>query len=152
MRILKIFAVLALAASILNISGCKEKEPEALPEPGDFSGLLRCLYNEVWYDNPGIKATVNIAEDGQSADISIYQIKFVPDMPVTVNVTIPGAGLNVRGSSYLISGEGIVPTMDNGTPVARYIVTGLSGELRGDKLRMSLNFGSFPTVYKAERL
>ena len=49
------------------------------------------------------------AEDGKTASITIYQIRFVPQMPVTIDVTIPNVAVQSTPEKILLSCETTVP-------------------------------------------
>lgn len=112
----------------------------------DYEGTVSVVYNGESYDTPGIKVNYSPSEDGRTADITIYQIKFVPQMPVTIDVTIPAVPIVNEGSSIVFSGDNIVP-MAMGGEVPRYLVTALSGIVEKEGIRFSLNFGAYPTSY-----
>jgi len=151
MKINKILSIMAVAA-LFTLGACMEKDPDNLPEPGEFSGTVTCQYQGTWYDTEGIKASISISDDKKTADITLYGVKFVPQMPVTIDVTISGATLKASGDEYIIRGNKIIPTMANGEAVDMYVVTGLIGELSHDELEFELNFGAFPTKYDGDRL
>ena len=76
-----------------------------------------------------------------------HKVKFVPQMPVSLDVTVPDVKYSrAADGSLLLSSDGIVPiTMMQ--PYPKYTVTGLSGKMSDKTLSISLNFGEFPTSY-----
>lgn len=45
--------------------------------------------------NEDIEVNFTPSEDGTTATVTIYKIRFVPQMPVTIDVTIPDIKLTV---------------------------------------------------------
>ena len=71
-----------------------------------------------------VKVNVNLQEDG-TATIIFNKVKFVPQMPVSLDVTVPGVKCECRENEIILSGNDIV----------------------AGKLTVSLNFGEFATSY-----
>ena len=84
-------------------------------------------------------------------EASIHQIRFVPQMPVIIDITIPGIALNSTDDKIALKCDSVIPQAMGGE-VPRYKVTGLKGEIVDDELWFSLNFGSFPTSFRGARL
>ena len=78
----------------------------------------------------------------KSAAIVIYRIKFVPAMPVTIDVSIPG--ISVQGDAF--SCDNVIPWALGGEyPI--YTVHNLKGTVAGETLSFSLLFGDYPTRF-----
>lgn len=138
---------LLLALLLVAFSCQKHNTEEIIPNVrADYEGTVSVEYNGETYDTPGIKVNYTPSDDGSTADITIYRIKFVPQMPVTIDVTIPAVPVDRRANEIVFSGENIVP-MAMGGEVPRYLVTALSGTIEKNSISFSLNFGDFPTRY-----
>ena len=98
------------------------------------------------FDNENISVKFTPSESGTTADITIYQIKFVPQMPVTIDVTIPSVTVSAASGTISFSGDNIVPWALGGE-MPRYLVTGLSGRIEGKEISFSLSFGDYPTRF-----
>lgn len=107
------------------------------------------MYQGSPFNNENIAVNFTPAEDGKTASITIYQIRFVPQMPVTIDVTIPNVTVQSTPEKILLSGDQIIP-LAMGGEFPRYTVTGLEGEIVGQELVFSLNFGDSPTSYRGE--
>ncbi len=138
--------------TLLLVAACSKNEDPApvVPVPGDYSGTVSVIYEGVPFDTEGVSVSFAPSADGSTADITIYKIRFVPKMPVTIDVTIPGVKLTVAGEKILLSCDNVVPLAMGGEFPA-YTVTGLTGTLEGDDLEFSLNFGSYPTSFDGDR-
>lgn len=141
-----------LAALSLFAAGCGKEETETAvtPQQADFTGTVTVTYQEKDYDNPGIRVDFTPSEDGKTATLTMYKIKFVPQMPVTIDVTIPDVALSVSGNTVTLSCDGVDP-LAMGGPVSRYHVKNLTGTLTGETLQFSLLFGDYPTRFSGTK-
>lgn len=148
MRLNKILA--ALAAIVILIS-CGKKEDEPItPTNADFNGTVSVIFNGSPFDNENIDVNFTPSEDGKTASITIYKIRFVPQMPVTIDVTIPNVNVMVSGEVMSLSKDHVVP-LAMGGEYPRYTVTGLKGKIVGDEMSFSLNFGDYPTSFTGRK-
>lgn len=140
---------LLVAFVAMSLTGCGKNTPETpiVPTESDYVGTVTVIYQETPVDNEAIHVNFNPAEDGQTASITIHQIRFVPQMPLTVDVTVPDIVLRSTPEKIGLSCERCIPlTMGGENP--RYTVTDLKGEVVGDELTFSLNFGDYPTSFR----
>ena len=70
-------------------------------------------------------------------------------MPVTIDVTIPNVTVQSTPEKILLSCETTVP-LAMGGEFPRYTVTNLEGEIVGQELAFSLNFGDSPTSFRGQ--
>lgn len=140
--------ILLVFSALLAFVACN-KNNENQPEPfsgASYQGTVSVTYQGQDNDNPDIKVDVTKDETGNTLSITIYQIKFVPQMPVTVDVTIPGVAYSEKNGVVSFQGDNIIP-LSGVVPVERYLVSGLSGTIQDKNCQFSLNFGSFPTRF-----
>lgn len=143
--------LIALAIAILGLASChKTPQPHELPPQDIYLGTMSVDYEGGVVDNPDIQVAFLPSEDGKHADIIIYKIKFVPKMPVRIDVTIPGVALAEEPSGYSFSCDNVVP-LALGGEYPKYNVTALSGTLKGADLSFGLNFGAYPTRFNGTR-
>lgn len=143
--------LIALAIAILGLASChKTPQPFELPPQDIYLGTVSVDYEGGVVDNPDIQVAFLPSEDGTSADIIIYKIKFVPKMPVRIDVTIPGVALAEGPGGYSFSCDNVVP-LALGGEYPKYNVTDLSGTLEDGNLSFSLNFGAYPTRFNGTR-
>ena len=137
-------------AALLAACVHPEAEPEEVPiqpETGEYLGVVTVEYSGTSFDNESITVLFQPAEDGKTASLEIKRIKFVPAMPVTIDVTIPDVELTSTSEEIdLVCGEVIPLAMGGEYP--RYIVTGLIGRIVGDEMTFSLKFGDYPTTFR----
>ena len=139
MKFLKAFL---FAAVLVVAAACSKNEPVKIietPTETVYSGTMTVVADGK--DN----VNVNLQDDG-TATIIFNKVKFVPQMPVSLDVTVPGVKCEIRENEIILSGNDIVP-LAMGMPYAKYNVTSLNGKIIAGKLTVSLNFGEFATSY-----
>lgn len=136
-----------LVAAMATLMGCnKANEEPTLPAKADYVGTVTVTVRGEESDLEDIKVNFDAAEDGKTATITIFKIRFVPQMP-EVNVTIPNVQLTHNGSETLLECDNVVPLSLGGEDPS-HTVTGLKGTRKGNELEFSLNFGKTPTSFK----
>jgi len=143
---IKLFAI-ALAA--LSLIAC-EKTPEPIvPEEADYIGTVIVEASKGTVENPDSRVEFRPYEDG-TAELTLYQVKFAPGMPMKVDVTIPGLTMTTTAEKITLTGTDIVPFALGG-PFTQYTVTDLTGEIVGNKMTLNLKFGGTPTSFVGEK-
>ncbi len=135
----------------MTLIGCGKAEPETpiVPEMSDYKGTVTVMYKGEPFNNENIQVNFTPSEDGKTASIIIYQIRFVPQMPVTIDVTIPNVAVQSTTEKILLSCERTIP-LAMGGEYPRYTVTDLKGEIVGKEMSFSLNFGDSPTSFQGQ--
>jgi len=113
--------------------------------------VVSVLYEEEYFHNNDIVVQVIPDETAGNLTVKIFQIKFVPKMPVTVDVEIPGVSYTEKNGVVTFTGDDIVP-LSGIIPVKRYLVTGLEGTLVDGECRFSLYFGDYPTTFSGTEM
>ena len=148
MKFLKAFL---FAAVLVVAAACSKNEPVKIIEtPAEtvYSGTMTVVADGKDNVSENVKVNVSFQEDG-TATIIFNKVKFVPQMPVSLDVTVPGVSCETRENEIILSGNDIVP-LAMGMPYERYKVTSLSGKIIAGKLTVSLNFGEFATSYAGD--
>ena len=141
--------LILIASMLLAVAGCSKdnvnEEMEA-PRSSVYSGSLNVVAGGKDNVTEGVEVNADIDKDGVLT-LVFHKVKFVPQMPVSLDVTVPDVKYSREADgSLLLSGDGIVPiTMMQ--PYPKYTVTGLSGKMSAKALSVSLNFGEFSTSY-----
>ena len=139
-------AVMALA---LISCGKEQTETPLVPEKSDYTGTVTVIYQGAPFDNENINVNFTPSEDGKTASILINQIRFVPQMPVTIDVTIPDISVQSTREKIILTCERTIP-LAMGGEYPRYTATDLHGEIVGKELTFSLNFGDYPTSFRGQ--
>lgn len=137
------FRIGIMAALLVAAASChKDSKADAIPGQSLYVGTVSVDYNGGTYDNQDIYVAFRPSDDGRTAELVIYRIKFVPAMPVTIDVSIPG--ITVEGDAFFC--DNVVPWALGGE-YPKYTVHGLEGSISGETLRFSLQFGDYPTHF-----
>ena len=115
-----------------------------------YKGSVWVEYKGESYENKDIEVNFTLSEDGESADIRINDIRFVPQMPVTVTTVLP-VKVSGSGNSYTFSAHGVYPHSPAGVEQQKYLINNLSGMVTGNMLSFSLFFGDYPTRFTGSR-
>lgn len=143
---MKLLNAFLIAVVSVVAAACSKNEPVKIIEtPAEtvYSGTMTVVVGGK--DNVSENVNVNLQDDG-TATIIFNKVKFVPQMPVSLDVTVPGVKCEIRENEIILSGNDIVP-LAMGMPYAKYNVTSLNGKITAGKLTVSLNFGEFATSY-----
>ena len=138
--------ILAFLLALTALAACsKEPQPVATTDTsGQYRGTVSVDYEDTVYDNENI--LVSLKEEEGGLTLMIYDIKFVPQMPLTVTVTIKGIPFYRYGDRLEFSGDNIVP-YSGILPFKSRTVYGLEGVARDKELTFSLRFGDSPTRF-----
>lgn len=145
---MKLLNAFLIAAVSVVAAACSKNEPVKIIEtPAEtvYSGTMTVVAGGKDNVSENVKVNVNLQDDG-TATIIFNKVKFVPQMPVSLDVTVPGVTCETRENEIILSGNDIVP-LAMGMPYEKYKVTSLSGKIISGKLTVSLNFGEFATSY-----
>ena len=141
----------ALAAVL---AGCdkpekQDEKPVNVLKNTDYTGTLTVNASSGAFDTESVKVSFNTTEKADSATITLFQVKFSPRMPVSLDVTVPGIVVNKTEKGAILICDSIVP-LAMGGEYPNYKVKGFEGEIIDDELTFSLNFGSTPTSYQGK--
>ena len=144
--------------SLLGLLACnKNTVPVDYSVGLHYKGSVWVEYNGGSYENKDIEVNFTLSEDGESADIRMNNIRFVPQMPVTVTTVLP-VKVSGSGNSYTFSAHGVYPHSPAGVEQQKYLIkqqkyliNNLSGMVTGNMLSFSLFFGDYPTRFTGSR-
>ena len=148
-----IFFMFALTAILVSCdkSEIDNEEPVTVLESTDYTGTLTVNASSGAFDTDSVKVSFNVTEKADSASITLFQVKFSPRMPVSLDVTVPGITVMPTEKGAILICDSIVP-LAMGGEFPNYTVKGFEGEIIDDELTFSLNFGSTPTSYQGKAL
>lgn len=145
---MKLFKTFLFAAVLVVAAACSKNDPVKIIEtPAEtvYSGTMTVVADGKDNVSENVKVNVSFQEDG-TTNIIFNKVKFVPQMPVSLDVTVPGVKCECRENEIILSGSDIVP-LAMGMPYEKYNVTSLTGKIISGKLTISLNFGGYATSY-----
>ena len=145
--------VLFLAAALV-IAACNKKDEPKNPATVSFD---KATYFEASgtntvpnvegesrnqpYIKTGVRAEAILRTDS-TLDLILYGISFSSKMPVTIDMTIPGASYTRSAGIIRISGDSISPMMGE-RKFDNYMVRALKGTITADSLIFSNNYGTY---------
>lgn len=153
---MKIFLIL-MAAACLFIS-CKKPPTVIADGSPEFSGTMTVLHEGENFPQDGIKVQVEFSPDNSTMDIMLKKVKFVPAMPVSIDVTILHVPVTPEDDgSWSFAGHDMIPWAMGG-PYDTYRVYDLHGTVSSSALTFSLGFyntkkqENYPTSYSGTLL
>lgn len=142
-----------MAAVSLFIS-CKKPPTVIADGSPEFSGTMTVLHEGEEFPQDGVKVLVEFSPDNSTMDIMLKKVKFVPAMPVSIDVTILQIPVTQENDgSWSFAGHDITPWAMGG-PYDTYRVYNLSGTVDSSTLAFSLDFyntkkqENYPTSYR----
>lgn len=148
----KSILIMFVLTAILVSCDKSEKENEeqvTVLKSTDYSGTLTVNASTGAFDTDSVKVSYIATEKADSASIILYQVKFSPRMPLSLDVTVPGIVVRKTEKGAVLTCDSVVP-LALGGEYPNYTVKGFEGEIIDDELTFSLNFGSTPTSYQGK--
>lgn len=161
MSVIAFMAAIFVSATTISCTKDDDDKDKDVVEAETFSGKLTVTFKGSDYTTDNIKVKVtdvvfsNSDRKEGTLSLNFEKVKFVPKMPVSLDITVPGVTFKIisRGKAE-IYGNGIVP-LSGGKGYEMYTVTGLTGKITDendsssadDSISFSLKFGEYPTSY-----
>ena len=131
-----------------------EKVPTIITDDSpEYTGKMVVVYEGENFEQTGIKVLGEFNEDKTSVDIKLQKVKFVPAMPVRIDVTIMDIPIVSSGEgTWTFEGDDITPWAMGG-PYESYRVDDLHGTITENSIEFSLGFyntkkqENYPTTY-----
>lgn len=149
-----IVSALAITFAMPLLSSCNDDDdtPDETTEETTYKGSITVTYQGQGVTTDGIVVSADPDDNGETLDIELLKVKFVPQMPVSLDIEIPDVSYATASDGTIsFSAESIVPTC-GGVEYPTYTVTGLSGSIKNGTLAFSLKFGEFPTSYTGAKI
>jgi hypothetical protein len=150
----RFLTILALACTL---AAC-EKAPTVITEDSpEYTGTMVVAYEGEAFKQTGIKVLGEFDESKSTIDIKLQKVKFVPAMPIRIDVTIMDVPVVSDGEgSWTFEGDDITPWAMGG-PYETYRVDDLHGTITENSIEFSLGFyntkkqENYPTTYSGVR-
>lgn len=146
-RVTMLFMAVAL---LLSQSCTKENgtnEEPLVANEYEYSGTMTVTAGGSDNVSEDVAVECLLDKDAHTMKILFHKVKFVPQMPISLDVTVPDVNYSEKDGAVTFSGDGIVPLSGGTVPFPKYTVTALSGTLTANSLSLSLNFGDYPITY-----
>lgn len=151
----KIIFYALLGALSLNFISCEEEDGNGnetndvviKPVETRYTGTINVNFKGQATDTEGVDCGVLKDDNKKTIDLNLYQVKFVPQMPLTIDLTIPSVSFQESNNEIKFSADSIAPTM-GGNPYPDYAAKNLTGMIIGDSIWFHCSFGDYPTTYQ----
>lgn len=144
---------IVLAAVLYVFCSCEKAPSQITEDSPKFTGQMVVVYEGQDFYQEGINVQVGFSEDQTSIDIMLEKVKFVPAMPIRIDVTILDVPVRQNADgSWSFYANGSIPWALGG-PYDTYRVDELHGTLTENTLDFSLDFFNtkkntgYPTSY-----
>lgn len=151
----KIYSILT-AISCLFCS-CEKAPTIVTEDTPEFSGKMTVLYDGESFEQSGVKVSAELSTDRNTVDIMLHKVKFVPSMPVRIDVTIMDVPvIQSDGGTWTFAGDDITPWAMGGY-YDTYRVDDLYGTISENAIELSLDFFNtkkgegYPTSYSGRK-
>ena len=143
---------LILAFAALALLACSKEEKNELPVAvaADYKGVVHVEASSGPFDSEDIEVNFTPSEDGKTATIKIFKIRFAPRMPMQVDVTIPNVELTPTKDGILLACDNVVPKALGGD-FTDYTIHDMTGTVKEDEIAFSMKLGSTPTSYRGTK-
>ncbi len=144
-------AMFFMAVSLLLSQSCTKEnasnEGSLVANEYEYSGTMTVTAGGSDNVSEDVAVDCLLDKGTHTMKILFHKVKFVPQMPISLDVTVPDVGYSEKDGAVTFSGDGIVPLSGGTVPFPKYTVTALSGILTANSLSLSLNFGDYPVTY-----
>jgi hypothetical protein len=148
---------LTILAFACALASC-EKAPTVITEDSpEYTGTMVVAYEGEDFKQTGIKVLGEFDESKSTIDIKLQKVKFVPAMPIRIDVTIMDVPVVSTGEdSWSFEADGLTPWAMGG-PYDTYRVDDLRGTISDNSIEFSLGFyntkkqENYPTSYSGVR-
>ena len=148
-KILPFLAVLALSVFV----SCEEPPTKITDLSPDYQGKMTVLYEGESFEQSGIKVMAEFDKDMNSLDIMLKKVKFVPAMPIRIDVTIMDIPCSENADgTFTFAADDLIPWAMGGH-YDTYRVDDLIGTVSDDCLTFDMLFFNtkknegYPTSY-----
>lgn len=148
---------LTILAFACALAACKKAPTIITDDSPEYTGTMVVAYEGEDFKQTGIKVLGEFDESKSTIDIKLQKVKFVPAMPIRIDVTIMDVPVVSTGEdSWNFEADGLTPWAMGG-PYDTYRVDDLRGTISDDSIEFSLGFyntkkqENYPTSYSGAR-
>ena len=150
----RFFTILAFTCAL---AAC-EKAPTVITDDSpEYTGTMIVAYEGEDFKQTGIKVLGEFDESKTTIDIKLKKVKFVPAMPIRIDVTIMDIPVvSADKGSWNFKADDLTPWAMGG-PYDTYRVDDLSGTISDNAIELTLGFfntkkqENYPTSYSGVR-
>ena len=145
--------VILFAAALALLCSCEKPDTVIDDQSPEYSGKMTVVYEGESFEQKDVKVIVGFNEDKTMVDVKLCKVKFVPAMPVRIDVTIMDVPVTeTEEGVWEFYGDGITPWAMGG-PYDGYRADEFKGTITSDTLDFTLGFYNtkkkvnYPTTY-----
>lgn len=145
MNYLKLFLMAMITLSITACDKTEDNNKNATVEDGSYTGTLTVDQTDgTIYTQQNVNVTLQLI-DGK-AQIKMSQVAFSAQMPVKLDMTIPGITTAENAEGITISGDNIVPQAMGGD-FPKYTIKQMNGKATPTNISFAMICGTFPLSF-----
>lgn len=132
--------LMLIAAALVLFASCQEPPTIITDQSSTYVGTMKVGYEGEEFDQNGISVKAELYPDGTTMDLKLEKVKFVPAMPIRIDVTIMGIPVETAADgSVTFSADAVTPWAMGG-PYDTYRVDALTGCIENERISFSLDF------------
>lgn len=145
--------VLLTVITFLSFAACDNDEPKNEPaeqetetKTATYIGLLSVDQNDgTFYEQKNTEITTEITENN-TLNFTMLKVKFSERMPITLDMTVSGIGVEKTENGLILSGNNIIPNAMGGE-FPNYTMTNIIGTITDEKFEISMMCGTYPLTF-----
>lgn len=149
--------LMLIAAALMLLVSCQEPPTIITDQSSTYSGTMKVGYEGDEFVQNGITVKAELDPTGTTMDLKLEKVKFVPAMPIRIDVTIMGIPVETAADgSVTFSADDVTPWAMGG-PYDTYRVDDLVGFIENERISFSLDFFNtkknegYPTSYEGTK-
>lgn len=136
-----------MTAAMLLFS-CNKDDKGVAAGVYEFDGMITTRADDTDYNTEDVAVKVDYDKDAGTASVLLRHVKFVPWMPVTLDLLLQDVRATANGTVVSLSGRDILPVeYPSMVEADDYLVTSFSGSLTEQSLELSLSFDDYTVKY-----
>ena len=140
--------ILVLMAAAVLLFSCKKDDKGVAAGVYAFDGMITTRADDMDYHTEDVAVKVDYDKETGTASVLLRHVKFVPWMPVTLDLLLQDVRATSNGTVVSLSGRDILPVEYPSMAEADdYFVTSLGGSLTEHSLELSLSFDDYTVKY-----
>lgn len=145
MNYLKLFLIAMITMSITACNKTEDVKKTGTVEDGSYTGTLTVDQTDgTFYTQQNVDVTLQLI-DGK-AQIKMSQVGFSQQMPVKLDMTIPGITTVENAEGIDIAGDNIVPQAMGGD-FPKYTIKQMKGKVTATNISFAMICGTFPLSF-----
>ena len=149
--------LMLIAAALMLLVSCEEPPTVITEQSSNYVGTMMVGYEGDEFVQSGVSVKAELHPDGAAMDLKLEKVKFVPAMPIRIDVTIMDIPVEVSSDGTVMFSADAVTPWTMGGPYDTYRVDDLSGFIKEARISFSLDFfnprtnAGYPTAFEGTK-